>query len=126
MLLLEVGSSRFSPSAPGSGETPLAEQVVLVAIMQRVLEQLDFDICQGILEELQPGFDGRHVIFHQLVTLRADQAKLVIEDDGVEPADAAILEKLLDPNEIFIGAVGQVFAAPRTRGKGWWPALART
>ena len=47
------------------GRDPLPEQIVLVAIRQRVLQQFDLDIRQGILEVLQAGFNRGHFISDQ-------------------------------------------------------------
>ena len=71
---------------------------------------------------LQAGFNRGHLAAHQLIALGADQAKLVIQADRVEPADAAVVEQLSDAGEIMIGAVGQALVVPRTMGKGWWPS----
>ena len=116
MLALELGQQCLA-LGPARRRHTLPQEIVLEAVVQRVLEQLELDIGQGVLVELELCLDGGHLVAEQAVAFGADAAKVVVEADRVEPADVAVVEQLLDPREIELGVVGQVCAV-RQEGDG--------
>ena len=98
---------------------------MLVAVVQRILEQLDLDAGQRVLVVLEPGLDDRHLVAEQPVALRADAAEVVVEPDRVQPADPAVVEQCLDPREVGRGVVGQAPLLVQRRRRRWSPAPAR-
>src|SRR5262245_19015683 len=84
-----------------------AQEIVLESDVQEILDQLELDAGQGVFVELQLRLDRGHLILEQPVALRADPAKIVVEPDRVEPADASVVEQAFDLGEIAVGAVGE-------------------
>ena len=89
------------------GRQPLQQRVVLDLVGQRVLDQLELDTGQHIFIILQLRLDRGQLVPEEPVALRADAAEVVVQPEGVEPADVAVVEKLLDLGEVALGAIGQ-------------------
>ena len=118
MLALEIGQDRLA-LGPSRRRQPFPQEIAVESIMPRVLEQLDLDVGQKILVELEPGLDEGHLVAEQFLALGADAAEVVIEPDGVQPTDAAIVEQGLDPCEVGEGMVGPAaLLVQRRRGAG--------
>ena len=92
---------------PSLGRNAFFQELVLEAIVEGVLEEFDLDIGQGVLEELQMGFDNGHLVADQSLAFRCDTAEFVIQADGVEAADLAVVEQLADLSEILVGVVSE-------------------
>ena len=92
---------------PARRRQALAQKIVLEAVVQRILKQLELDVGERILVKLELGFDRGHLVLEQSVAFRADAAKLVVEANRVEPADLAVFEQFLDVGEVEVGVVRQ-------------------
>ena len=98
---------------------------MLELVGQRILDQLEFDIRQGILIILQLCLDRGQLVAQQAVALGTDPAEVIGQSEGVEPAHVAVVQKLLDLGEIGLGPIGQRTLLLERGGDSPSPELAR-
>ena len=85
----------------------LQQVLQLGPVVPRVVDQLHLDVAQGVLGRREPvGGDGE-VAADDPGPLGAEPAEVVVEPQGVEVADLAVVEQRLDPGEVGLGVVGQ-------------------
>ena len=118
MLSLELGQDLLG-LGPSRGRQPLPEPVELAPVVEGFLEKFDLDVGQEVLVLLESRLDDGHLAAEQAVALGADAAEIIVEADGVQPADSAVIEQGLDPGEILLGVVGLAgLIVERGRGAG--------
>jgi hypothetical protein len=83
----------------------LEEGLAVEAIVARVVHEVDLGIGQGVLVSGQLGLGGGQVGADDLRPLGADPAEVVLEPEGVERADRAVVEQLFQLLEVGDGLV---------------------
>ena len=106
MAVLEI-LQQLLGRGPPRGTDGLVRKVMLEAVVQGVLKELDLDVGQGILEEAQLALDDGQLVAHQSLALGRDPAEFIVQPDCIEPADSTVVEQFFDLREVFIGLVGQ-------------------
>ena len=106
VFFLEVEQDVLS-RGPSLGRDTFFQEIAFKAVVERVLEELDLYIGQGVLEALQPGLDNGHFVADQSLAFRRDAAEFIIQADRIEPANATVVEQLSDLGEILVGVVGE-------------------